>query len=71
MYVENTLNSTVKMSLQEGKKMTKKSGKRQIIYNVHEFMKHESEVVITIPLSSVQKSVTEATHVSARELYVQ
>jgi hypothetical protein len=56
------------MSLQEGKKRVKRSGKREIIYNVHKFMKLESEVGITVPHSSVQKRVIEATHVSRRTL---
>jgi hypothetical protein len=51
------------MSLQEGKKRVKRSGEHEIMYNVHKFMKL-SEVGITIPLSSVQKRVTEARHVS-------
>jgi hypothetical protein len=56
------------MSLQEGKKRVKRSGEREIIYDVHKFMKLESEVGITIPLSSVQKTVIEATRVSRRTL---
>jgi hypothetical protein len=54
------------MLLQEGKKRVKRSGEREIIYNVYKFMKLESEVGITIPLSSVQKRVIEATHVCRR-----
>jgi hypothetical protein len=53
------------MSLQEGKKQVKRSGEREIIYNVHKFMKF-SEVGITITLSSMQKRVIEATRVSRR-----
>jgi hypothetical protein len=58
----------MKMSLQEGKKRVKRSGEHEIIYNVHKFMKLESEVGITIPHSSTQKRVIEATHVSRRTL---
>jgi hypothetical protein len=36
------------------------------MYNVHKFMKLESEVGITIPLSSAQKRDIEATRVSRR-----
>jgi len=39
-----------------------------MVYNVYKFMKTESEVGITIPLSKVQKRVTETTHVSRRTL---
>ena len=39
-----------------------------MVYNVYKFMKTESEVGITIPLSKVQKRVTEATRVSRRTL---
>jgi hypothetical protein len=53
------------MSLQEGNKRVKRSGECEIMYNVHKFMKL-SEVGITIPLSSVQKRVIEATCVSRR-----
>jgi hypothetical protein len=42
------------MSLKGGKKREKMSGEREIIFNVHKFMKTESEVVITIPVSKVQ-----------------
>jgi hypothetical protein len=45
------------MSLQGGKKRVKRSGEREIAYNVYKFMKTESEVDITIPLSKVQKRV--------------
>jgi hypothetical protein len=38
------------------------------MYNVHKFIKLESEVGITIPLSSVQKRVIEATRVNMRTL---
>ena len=52
------------MSLQGGKERVKRSGEREIVYNVHKFMKNESELGITIPLSKVQKRVAEATRVS-------
>jgi hypothetical protein len=52
------------MSLQEGKKWVKRSGERETIYNVHKFMKLSEGT--TIPLSSVQKRVIEATRVSRR-----
>jgi len=55
--------------LQGGKKRVKRGGERAIVYNVHKFMKTESEVGITIPLSKVQKRVAEATRVS-RRIYV-
>ena len=54
--------------LQGGKKRVKRSGEREIVYNVYKFMKTESEVGITIPLSKVQKRVAEATRVSRRTL---
>jgi hypothetical protein len=38
----------------------KRSGEREIAYNVHKFMKTVSEVGITIPLSKVQRTVAEA-----------
>ena len=63
-YVDHRL----KMSLQAGKKRVKRSGEREIVYNVYKFMKTESEVGITIPLSKVQKRVVEATRVSRRTL---
>jgi hypothetical protein len=56
------------MSFQEGKKRVKRNGKRETMYNVHKFMKLESEVGITIPLSTVQKRDTEATRISRRTL---
>ena len=56
------------MSLQGRKKRVKRSGEREIVYNVYKFMKSESEVGITIPLSKVQKRVAEATRVSRRTL---
>jgi hypothetical protein len=56
------------MSLKGGKKRVKRSGEREIIFNVHKFMKTESEVGITIPVSKVQKRVMAATHVSRRNL---
>ena len=64
-YVDHSL----KMSLQGGKKRIKRSGEREIVYNVHKFMKTESEVGITIPLSKVQKRIAETTRVSRRTLY--
>lgn len=63
-YVDHRL----KMSLQCRKKRVKKSGEREILYNVYKFMKTESEVGIAIPLSKVQKRVVEATRVSRRTL---
>jgi len=53
------------MSLQGGKKRVK-SGEREIVNNVQKFMKTESEVGITIPLSKEQRRVKEATRVSRR-----
>jgi hypothetical protein len=58
----------LKMSLQGRRKRVKRSGEREILYNVYKFMKIESEVGTTIPLSKVQKRVTEATRVSRRTL---
>ena len=52
--------------LQGGKERVKRGGEREIVYNVHKFMKTESEVGITIPFSKVQKRVAEATHVSGK-----
>jgi len=52
------------MSLQGGKTGVKWSGECEIVHNVCKFMKTESEVGITIPLSKVQKRVAEATRVS-------
>jgi len=63
-YVDHCL----KMSLQGGKKRVKRSGEREIVYNMYKFIKTESEVGITIPVSKVQKRVAEATHVSRRTL---
>ena len=57
------------MSLQGSKKRVKRSGEREIVYNVYKFIKSDSEVGITIPLSKVQKRVAEATRVS-RRIYV-
>ena len=45
-YVDHSL----KMSLQDVKKRVKRSGDREIVYNVHKFMENESEVGITIRL---------------------
>ena len=59
---------SLKMSLQGGKKQVKRSGECEIVYNVYKFMKIESEVGITIPLSNVLKRVAEATRVSRRTL---
>jgi hypothetical protein len=58
------------MSLQGGKKWVKRSGEREIVYNVYKFMKTESEVDITIPLSKVPKRVAETKRVSRRNLYM-
>jgi hypothetical protein len=58
------------MSLQGGKKRVKRSGEREIVYNVYKFLKTESEVGITIPLSKVQKRVAETKRVSRRTLYM-
>jgi hypothetical protein len=55
------------MSLQSGKRI-KRSGGREIVYNVYKCMKTEAEVGITIPLSKVQKRVAEATRVCRRTL---
>ena len=56
------------MSLRGREKRIKRSGEREILYNVYKFMKTESEVGIAIPLSKVQKRVVEATRVSRRTL---
>jgi len=40
----------------------------EIVYNMHKFMKTESEVSITISFSKVQTRVAEATRVSRRTL---
>jgi len=50
------------MELEVGKRI----GEREIICNVYKFMKTESEVGVTIPLSKVQKRIAEATRVSRR-----
>ena len=63
-YVDHSL----KMSLQGGKKRLKRSGEREIVYNVYKFMKTESEMDITIRRSKVQNRVAEATHISRRTL---
>jgi len=63
-YVDNSL----KMSLQGEKKRVKRGGERGIVYSVYNFMKTESEVGITIPLSKVQKSVAKAIRVRRRTL---
>jgi hypothetical protein len=36
------------MSLLGGKKLVKRNGEREVVYNVYKFMKTESEVDITI-----------------------
>jgi len=59
---------SLKMLLQGRKKRVKRSGEREIVYNVYKFMKNESEVGIIIPLSKVQKRVAEATSVRRRTL---
>jgi len=41
------------MKLHSGKKWVKRSGEREIVYYVYKFVKMESEVGITIPLSKV------------------
>ena len=56
------------MSLQGERKRVKRSGEGEIVYNVYKFMKTEYGMGITIPLSKVQKRVTEATRVSRRTL---
>ena len=63
-YVDHSL----KMSLQCGKKRIKRSYEREVVYNVHKFMKTESELGITIPLSKAEKRVAEATRVNRRTL---
>ena len=57
------VNHSLKMSLQGRKKREKRSGEREIVYNVYKFMKTESEVGITIPLSKVQKRESLKQHV--------
>jgi len=54
------------MSLQDGKKRVKRRGERETVYNMHRFMKTESEVSITILISKVQKRDAETTRVSRR-----
>ena len=54
------------MSLQGRKKRVNRSGERELVCNVYKFIKSESEVGITIPLSKVQKRVAEATHCCIR-----
>ena len=56
------------MSLQCGKKRIKRIYEREVVYNVHKFMKTESELGITIPLSKAEKRVAEATRVNRRTL---
>ena len=66
--VSKYIDHRLKMSLQGRKKRVKRSGEREIVYNVYKFMKTESEVGIAIPLSKVQKRVVEATRISRRTL---
>ena len=47
-YVDHNL----KISLQGGKKRVKRSGEREIVYNVYKFMKTESELGVTVPTNS-------------------
>jgi hypothetical protein len=61
---------SLEMSLKGGKKRVKRSGEHEIIFNVHKFMKSESEVGITIPVSKVQKTVMVATRVSRTRQHV-
>ena len=55
------------MSLLGRKKRVKRSGEREVVY-VYKFMKTDPEVVITIPLSKVQKRVAKATDVNRTTL---
>ena len=57
------------ISLQGRKKRLKRSSENEVVYNERKFMKSESEVGITIPLSKVQKRVAEATRVSRTTLW--
>jgi hypothetical protein len=57
------------MSLKGEKKRVKRSGEREIIFNVHKFMKNESEVGIKIPVSKCRRESWQQ-HVLAEELYV-
>ena len=52
------------MLLQGGRNRVKRSGEREVFYNVHKFMNAESEMGVTIPLSKVRKKVAESTRVS-------
>jgi hypothetical protein len=54
------------MSLQGGKKRVKRSGEREVVYNVHKFMQTVSQVGITIPHSKMQNRVAETTRVGRR-----
>ena len=56
------------MSLQGRKKRVKRNGDCEIVYSVYKFMKSETQVGITIPLTKVQKRFAEATRVSRRTL---
>jgi hypothetical protein len=58
----------LEISLKVGKKWVKKCAEREIIFNVHKFMKNESEVGIKIPVSKVQRRDMAATRVSRRTL---
>jgi hypothetical protein len=51
-----------------GKKLIKRSGEREIVYNVYRCTETETEVGIAMPLSKVQKRVVEATRVGRRTL---
>jgi len=62
-YVDHSL----KRSLQGRKMAVKRRGEHEVVYNVHKFMKTESEVSQS-PLSKVRKCVTETTCVSRRTL---
>ena len=57
------------MSLQGSKKRVKRSGEREIVYNVYKFIKYKSEVGITIPLQKCKRESLKQ-RVLAEELYV-
>jgi hypothetical protein len=65
MICRKLLYHSLKISLQGRKKRVKRRGECEIVYNMHKFMKTESKVSITIPLSRMQNRVAEATHVSS------
>jgi len=48
--------------------VVKRNGEREIVYNVHKFMKTAFQVGITFLLSIVQKRVAEVTRVNRRTL---